>query len=177
MEQLISLLFSNPLYLVIAIFGLVSLLGRMAKGGQQTNQRQNQQGQHQPTSAKEEPGKIDWRDIFNQEEVKTEPTRVEPKEQNQETYAPSQHREPDARDEMYQRLEEMKKKKQEAQQKASKQLSVSAANQDLTRSSELDLNFKNISSKEAMKAVVWAEVLGKPRSRNPHQSFAPPRQK
>lgn len=174
MDQLINLFLSNPLFIIIGIFALISFMSRISKAGQ-TNQRQEQQGQREPN--KEEPQKIDWRDIFNQEEEKAEPSPVRQEQVEPSSYAPLQHQESEVRNDLYDRLEEMKTKKREAQERVSRQKQAVSAKQTQSSSSELSLNFKNVTGKEAMKAVVWAEVLGSPRSRKPHKSFAQPPRK
>jgi hypothetical protein len=182
LEELISTLLGSPL-LIFFIIAIISFLGRMAKGGGQQNQ---QQGQNQPQQQQEESKEINWRDIFTQEEVKAEPQPGQQQDSEMVTdqYAPSQHREQETtqavngRNELYDRLEEYKRRKRETEEQAPRQVQVSATSDNRTRStSHLDISVSNLSKQEAMKAVVWAEVLGKPRSRNPHKAFAPTRHK
>ena len=46
------------------------------------------------------------------------------------------------------------------------------SNKRSTTSNDLGLHLNQLSGKEAMRAVVMAEVLGPPRARNPRQAFA-----
>ncbi|MFK3937628.1 hypothetical protein ACI2JA_08970 [Alkalihalobacillus sp. NPDC078783] len=184
MEELISTLLGSPL-LIFFIIAIISFLGRMVKGAGQTNQ---QQGQNQPQQKQEESKEINWRDIFTQEEAKAEPQPRQQQEQEPDMvtdqYAPSQHREQETtqatntKNELYDRLEEYKRRKRESEEQAPKQVQLSATSENRTHSSgRLDLSVGNLSKQDAMKAVVWAEVLGKPRAKNPHQAFAPTRRK
>ncbi|TSB46763.1 hypothetical protein [Alkalicoccobacillus porphyridii] len=170
--SLFEMIFNNPLLMIAIIFGLVSLFGRMSKGSQsQDTNRDQQRQQRRPTTEGQEEGQVDWREIFRQEEQTPEP---EPKREPVEStsYSPTPSQATHERDELYDRLDEMKRKKREAQEKVAAQLISPTQKKTQTIEADDQYDLTNVTGKEAMRAVVWAEILGNPRSRNPHKAFA-----
>ncbi|WP_017728392.1 hypothetical protein [Halalkalibacterium ligniniphilum] len=189
MEALFEFIMANLFFFLLIIGGLYSFFTRMANGGEEQQKKRGQQqqrprqGQNNQSPRREEQ-EIDWREIFRQEAA--EPER-NPHPQSTAQAERYEFEPPSVGDQelqasinkqqaLYDRYEEAKEKKQETSRQLSDKVSSfdRAISKDKKRDS-LDLNLNNLSNKEVMKAVVWAEVLGRPRSRNPHQSFSGPR--
>jgi hypothetical protein len=178
-ESLFELIMSNLFFVIIVIGGLISFFNRMSNGGEsderpQRHERSAQRGQH-PTGQRQQEETVDWREIFKQEQPS------QPEATNQETVRPvsfepvsDAHEEVskgvDRQQELYDRYERLKDKKRDAVKRFEKTVKP-ASGETSQNPSKLDLQLNRLSNQEAMKAVVWAEVLGKPRGKNPHQAF------
>ncbi|WP_026689199.1 hypothetical protein [Alteribacter aurantiacus] len=188
MEGLINLLLNNPLLLLFAIFGLISLFGGAgaAKKGDQNQRQRPQQRQQGGQPAKEERD-IDWKQIFGVEEEE-QYDRKQPRAESDTYKAPRSLGESEPKPDQYaadqqgrrelaqtnddlnDRYEEMKRRKQEAKRRSSKIDDESPIFQkDITRKEKVELDFSSISREDAVKGVVWSEILGPPRSRNPRR--------
>ncbi len=108
-------------------------------------EHQEQAQPRQPTFAFEEPVPVNSQEGYHEEEMVQNAS------------------------ELQERYEEMMKKKRIAKKKAM-QIEPSLLSTETPKRS-LDLKLNQLGQKEAMKAVVWAEVLGRPRSRQTHQAF------
>ncbi|WP_227934927.1 hypothetical protein [Alkalihalobacillus deserti] len=168
LDQIFDLITENFIFVALLIGGLISMFGRLTGAGQQQEQRPSRP---QRSDAPQQE-KVDWREIFKQEEVDPEPvqrrtsTNIEPPTQHvsfEEGVVGRQQ-------ELQNQYEEMQRKREVSSRK-SKEIRKEASTSELEKKDKLDLHLNNLSNKEAMKAVVWAEVLGPPRSRQPHATF------
>ncbi len=135
-------------------------------------QRQQQAGEVQQEE------RVDWREIFKQEQPPSpEPERAQPTFEERPkpvSFEPINQREEvsgvvDRQQELHDRYEGLKNKRNDRILAARNEIGSSTDKE--RSSSKLDLELNRLSNKEAMKAIVFAEVLGKPRGKNPHQSF------
>lgn len=180
MESLFELIMSNLFFVIIVIGGIISFFNRMSSGGeseerQQRQERPAQRGQQAQGRQRQQEETVDWREIFKQEQPS------QPEATNQETVRPVSF-EPvsdapeevskgvDRQQELYDRYERLKDKKRDAVKRLEDTVMPAPSKTSQNRS-KLDLQLNRLSNQEAMKAVVWAEVLGKPRGKNPHQTF------
>ncbi|MFA9455850.1 hypothetical protein ACERJO_03680 [Halalkalibacter sp. AB-rgal2] len=166
-------LFSSLLPFIIIVGGLISFFGRMTKENNEKQQQQQRQ-QTSPGQPQQEPKaetanekQIDWRDLFNTDEFEqktswpgSEPVKASEDEQQNSDLKQEQERQ-----------REKKRKLDERLKKIRKRSSAQSGEPVASESNGLNLQFDQISNKEAMKGVVWAEVLGRPRARQPHQTF------
>ncbi|WP_100406752.1 hypothetical protein [Bacillus solitudinis] len=165
MQNLFELILSNLFFVVLIIGGLLSFFKRVAQGNAQ--QERQEQG---PQS--EKPGKIDWKEIFNQE-ANEQDDRPQQQQYEEEpvSFEPVSHEVEIAKvqnDDLQTRREDLIQRREMSRARSS---SYEIGKQPVTKNRGLDLNLNKLSNKEAMKAVVWSEVLGKPRGRHPHQAF------
>ncbi|GAF15357.1 hypothetical protein JCM19045_4720 [Bacillus sp. JCM 19045] len=176
MSDLLSFLLANPLLLIVVIGLLISTFSRMAQSKQPESdsegpaeqrqpqqQRSNPQHRNRPVEAKPQQktaDEIKWEDYF--------PTEAAPPNQTQST---AQNKQSSANgDQRQQELYERQKQARAKAREIKEQVDLSAIS-DLTverdRSIDgLDMDFKNLSGKKAMQAVVWSEVLGPPKGRS-----------
>lgn len=186
MDVLIEFIVQNIFFVAIVIGGLISMFNRMSGNGQQEEQKRSQR-QQRPVQKQE---KVDWREIFRQEEADTKPARP-----RQPTFAGSAQSEEEVsrqatpvatqvengmdnvlgeQQELQERYEQARLRKEEASRKIRQERTNEGRSdgEHSRTSGSLDLQLNRLSSTEAMKAVVWAEVLGRPRARQPHSTFA-----
>ncbi|MCD8511976.1 MAG: hypothetical protein LRY73_20435 [Bacillus sp. (in: Bacteria)] len=175
---LIESILGNPFLLFIIIAALLSFF----RGA---NQQQEQKGSGKPAKGNQtgDQGEIDWREIFRQEQapVDSEEHRRtndpystarsqeakaarEPVEERYSAPAPTEKEMNRGNKELYEKYEEAKRRKAKAFENAEKYDDSPIFTQDLTRTS-MKLNFNNISKEEAVKGIVWSEILGKPKAR------------
>lgn len=179
MGSFIEAILGNPFLLIIIIGALLSFF----RGA---NQQQAQKGSGKPARGNQtgDQGEIDWREIFRQEQAPVE-DQQEPSRANdpytstrrEETYTARtttiEERNPSSYEneldksskELYEKYEEAKRRKAKAFESAEKYDDSPIFSQDLTKSSSVKLNFNNISREEAIKGIVWSEILGKPKAR------------
>ncbi|MFC0473468.1 hypothetical protein ACFFHM_23900 [Halalkalibacter kiskunsagensis] len=173
LENLFEFIAQNFIFVAVIVGGIISMLGRLAGGGQQQEQRgrQNQRPNQQPNQQREE--KVDWRDIFRQEEIEPE------REVKRQSHSPQVESAPatiTVEDDQLKRQQEIQDRYDELRQKRENATRKGREIRDEMQSSnknheQLDLHLNQLSNKEAMKAVVWSEVLGPPRARQPHKTF------
>lgn len=176
MESIIEFIFANFVFVAVIIGGLLSLFSRMANSGQQQEQQQRRQ-QH-PGQNQE---KVDWREIFRQEEGESgpsqprQPTYVGPRQSEgaRSTTSPTASQVESGMNDLLneQQLQNHYEEARRRKEKVARRTREQVNEHDRTGGS-LDLHLNRLSNKEAMKAVVWAEVLGRPRARQPHNTFA-----
>ncbi|WP_088102518.1 hypothetical protein [Halalkalibacter urbisdiaboli] len=161
LEQIFEFIMSNLFLVVLIVGGLLSFFKRAAQGGEA------QQGKQMGWPGREEQqSEVDWKEIFKQEEP------IEQKRQEPEIvrFEPVETPEVQTENEkLYEQLQEMRKRREQVEDNVEGSKPSKRVNEQ--KRERLDLHLNRLSNKEAMKAVVWAEVLGKPRSRQPHQSF------
>ncbi|WP_062050068.1 hypothetical protein [Bacillus sp. JCM 19034] len=169
--------FDNLLPFIVIIGALISFFGRIAneKKEQERKQQQRRQtpAQQQQSEQQVETNEqqIDWRDLFNTDEFEQKTSwpgaeSAEPSK-SQMQQVESEDRLEKEQKKQIERREKLEKRLKEIKQQTAKTRQQSAA----TESSGLNLQFDQLSNKEAMQGVVWAEVLGRPRAKQPHQTF------
>lgn len=113
---------------------------------------------------------VDWREIF-QQEAGTNSTPQKAREQSY-TYTEEQtSMEVNRSQELLEKYEKAKLRKEKAEQRASRQSLTNSPiyKGDLTASNKVSLDFSSISRDEAIKGVVWSEILGKPRAKGSYR--------
>ncbi|GAE30669.1 hypothetical protein [Halalkalibacter hemicellulosilyticus] len=168
--NIIELIMSNLLPFIIIVGGLISFFGRMTKENNEKQQRQQMPAGQQQEETKAETTnekQIDWRDLFNTDEFEqktswpgSEPVKASEVEQQNSDLKQEQEKQREKKRKLDERLKEIRKRS-----------SAQSEQPVASESNGLNLQFDQISNKEAMKGVVWAEVLGRPRARQPHQTF------
>ncbi|MFC0558037.1 hypothetical protein [Halalkalibacter alkalisediminis] len=169
LEQIFDLIANNFIFVAVVIGGLISMFGRLAGAGQQQQeQRQNRpQRAGQPQQQQET---VDWREIFKQEEIEPEPTEKRASTRVETTQQASFEEGIVSRQQELQNQYEEMQRKREVSSRKNREIRKETVDL-LEKKDKLDLHLNHLSNKEAMKAVVWAEVLGRPRSRQPHPTF------
>ncbi|KHF41888.1 hypothetical protein [Halalkalibacter okhensis] len=169
LERLFDFIVQNFVFVAVVVGGIISMLGRMSGAGQQqqenrgTGQRQRQP-QRQPQPQEE---KVDWREIFKQEEV--EPERVPARQESKMDQVTVPVEKELLQQELQDRYDELRQKREKTLKRG---LETKSETEATNQSGGLDLRLNRLSNKEAMKAVVWSEVLGPPRGRQPHNTFS-----
>ncbi len=124
---------------------------------------------------------IDWKEIFRQEQApverdKPQPTvarKVEPSFEpvQPEVAIPTDDRRTEM-EKLRDQLEEKRKQLRQTESRAPDAIADSPVIQKEIgkKPTKLDLNFSNISQKEAMKGIIWSEILGKPRAKRSYSN-------
>ncbi|MBU9722503.1 MULTISPECIES: hypothetical protein [Bacillaceae] len=170
-----DLIANNPLLLFFVIAALLSFFQGMGGKKQEEKSRGPRPGQPTTSQGQEE---VDWREIFRQEHAPTEHDnenqRPSPSNtsmgENSSTSLNTASRETEiekANRELQERYEKVKKKKAKAIERLEKSQGSPILSNDITKSpnTKVQLDFKNISREEAIKGIIWAEVLGKPKAK------------
>ncbi|MCT8139679.1 hypothetical protein H1D32_19370 [Anaerobacillus sp. CMMVII] len=164
MEDLLRI-FTNP---ILLFFIIGAILNYLKKG----NEQEEEKGKRKPGSPvrqETQQKEVDWREIFRQE-AQTEPAQ---KKQQPQSYSYSEPKEISAevqrRNELLEKYEKAKKNKETAKrtERISKESPI--YKDDITASNPVTLDFSNITRDEAVKGIVWSEVLGKPRSKGSYR--------
>lgn len=176
MADLFQLILANPLLLIILIGGLISVFSRMAQSSQQQQGNEEGQGQAENQQQRQRPvqmeprrqsgSEIKWEDYFPAESAPP----VQQGSRTSETEDSSVSANVQKQQELYERHKKAKAKAKELQDSleigAIADLGgVTESNRDDTKKDGLDMNFNQLSGKEAMRAVVWSEILGPPKGR------------
>lgn len=168
MEDLLKVVTGNPVLLFIIIGAILSFI----KKGKE--QEANKQTQKPGTPEMEETpsAEVDWREIFRQED---NPKPVSTSERGQ-SYTYTEQLEPSSAAVNNQRGNELLEQYEKAKQnkEAAKIYSTTIEDSpiykgDISAQAEVKLDFSRITKEEAIKGVVWAEILGKPRSKGSHR--------
>lgn len=166
MAGIITLLFESPLLLFFLIAAILSFFQSRGKSDKQ----QEQPRQRQPGQEKAEVDEIDWRDIFRQEEKTTEA----PKQQPVKTQTPDNDRRTDSEkakdsgtqmsEQWQQQYRELEKKKRQAAKSAARvsDSPIEMGEISKPKKPKIMLDFSEVSRDEAVKGVIWSEILGKP---------------
>ncbi|WP_096188353.1 hypothetical protein [Evansella halocellulosilytica] len=172
-------LLENPLILFFIIAAILSFFQGLGGNKKQENKRPNRpQNRPAETGQSHREEEVDWREIFKQETQTVEERRETTRQPSAENSSPlSRDGEKElnkTNEELLERYENLKKRKQEAKRNASKIENSPIQNSDLTknRKSKVELDFSSISRDEAVKGIIWSEILGKPRSRKPRETFS-----
>lgn len=164
-DNLFQFIMQNLFFFLLIVGGIISILQRARgeeeeKKKQQQRQRQRQQGRPQGEQ------KVDWEEIFRQEgrqgPQKPQPVQAEriPSQVNKAT--PIDER----RNEIYEKIEQARKQREKAEKRINRTNDSPIFDGDITKEkAKLDLDFKNVSAEEAMKGVIWSEILSKPKAR------------
>ncbi|KQL58010.1 MULTISPECIES: hypothetical protein [Bacillaceae] len=169
MSDLVQFILANPLILIIIVGVLVSSLSKLGQSTQQQEERQTPQRQSAEPQRRQQPAEqrqeeVRWEDYF--------PSESAPPEQAYEPInEPSRQSEAQQRDtakrqnELYERHREARRKVKELKNQSAPVVAVMAESEQANSEGKLDMDFKNVSGKKMMEAVVWSEVLGPPKSR------------
>lgn len=165
MEGILEFLAGNLFLVIFIIGGLFSFFGRMNKG------EQSDENSPSKKAARPNTGKVDWREIFKQEETTSWPGSEQPKDQPSVEKTEVYFDIPEETNEQEDRQEKMAQKYRESKQYIEDRQRSPILENEIGRKASLDLQLNRLSNQEAMKAVVWSEVLGRPRGKQPHQTF------
>ncbi|WNF37716.1 hypothetical protein RJD24_04440 [Bacillaceae bacterium IKA-2] len=168
MEDLLKIVTGNPILLFIIIGALLSFIKR----GKEKEANQESQKPGAPETEETPNAEIDWRDIFRQEE---KPVPVSKSERGQ-SYTYTEQSVPSSvagsnrvGNELLEKYEKAKRNKEAAKIYEPNLGNSPIYKGDIAAQAEVKLDFSRITKEEAIKGVVWAEILGKPRSKNPHR--------
>ncbi|SER80519.1 hypothetical protein [Salisediminibacterium halotolerans] len=176
MEFFLGLL-DSPLILFFVIALILSFF--QSRGSEKKEEEQKRRREQRDSSGEDE---IDWRDIFRQEQntgqekpgrpgqkPEPEPKQYEIGEERQRQ-APKPEAETQLtkmNEDLQKRYSELERKKQQAKQSEKKIGNSPITRGDITAAKEpkVNLDFSQISGDEAIKGVIWSEILGKPKSK------------
>ncbi|PYZ98688.1 hypothetical protein CR205_08955 [Alteribacter lacisalsi] len=189
MEGLFRMIAENPFILLPIIFVLMSIFGGI--GAANKEQGDGPQRPRQPSPDSRQQGRnedeVSWRDIILQDSQDASPTERQPRaesgtyreprslnEKNQpsrDTYAAESRGRAElaeSNDDLSEQYSEMKARKKEAERRAKKLGHDSPILQKEQRSkkSRIELDFSRVSREDAVKGVVWSEILGPPKGRS-----------
>lgn len=175
MEGLFQFFAESPFILFIIIAALLGFFrsGNAGKEQQQRQPQRGQQGQQRSAPDKQEQ-KIDWKEIFQQESRPTEPQPTASRSQDMAEETSSNEvslsRQTDAEihnasTELQERYEKLQERQEQAKRRTASLDNSPYARKDNIQKTKpkVQLDFSNISRDEAVKGVVWAEILGKPK--------------
>lgn len=165
---MIDFLLENPLLLVFLIGIITSLFGKKVNDQQSDKQKQPR---GKSVEEQEEARRQMMQDAEKQEEG---PPVYDRNEEKLKRYAKATMQEAsvevsDRKKEAEERLADLRKQKEEAQKRASAFLS--ATKNKNVANNNVDQPSMRVSNKQLVDAVVWSEILGQPRSRNPHRTM------
>ena len=184
MQGLIDTLFGNPLLLFFIIAALFSFFRRAGGGNQEQGKGQNTNPpQNRRTTTEQD--KVDWREIFTQEQTHREdggdgphndPARSYNDDRNQSPIPADESRATTAEKERNQANRDLYDKYEKAKQrkevfKNPEEIGASPISDEIRDKikPKVSLNFNNISRDEVIKGIVWSEILNKPKSRRQHR--------
>ncbi|MEK5106618.1 hypothetical protein MHI57_07580 [Cytobacillus sp. FSL K6-0129] len=164
---MIDFLLENPLLLVFLIGIITSLFGKKVNDQQSDKQKQ-------PRGKSVEEQEEARRQMMDAEKQEEGPPVYDRNEEKLKRYAKATMQEAgvevsDRKKEAEERLADLRKQKEEAQKRASAFLS--ATKNKNVANNNVDQPSLRVSNKQLVDAVVWSEILGQPRSRNPHRTM------
>ncbi|OIJ22129.1 hypothetical protein BKP45_05500 [Anaerobacillus alkalidiazotrophicus] len=164
MEDLLRYITANPFLLFLIIGAILSFF---QKGKEQENKKQPNKTNRPAGTGRQE---VDWREIFHQE---IEPNTA-PQKQRKETYTINDMPklsldEVNQSNKILEKYEQTKRKKEAAKRYERKLKDSPIYQGDITAQSQVKLDFSNISREDAIKGVVWSEILGKPRAKGSYR--------
>lgn len=164
MNQLLDFLFGNPLLLFLVIGAILNFLQK----GKDPEQKREPRKTGTPVSKEKQREEVDWREIFRQE-AHTEPKPTKQQEQSYK-YEEQPVTEVKRSQELLQKYEEAKRRKESEKSTKKKSLADSPIyKDDLTASNKVRLDFSKVTREDAIKGVVWSEILGKPKSKGSYR--------
>ncbi len=156
--------------------------GQQRAPQRQAGRQQSQTAGTEQTQRAEQREIKDWRDLFFEPEPVEEqrqeprtPTKIERyptldgNEQNPNVAETEINTRSNARERLEETYDQLSRAQEEAARKFEHQTQQKKRNNKSSES--LNLNFDNLSGKEAMRAVVMAEVIGPPRGRNSRGAY------
>ncbi|RXI99401.1 hypothetical protein DS745_14310 [Anaerobacillus alkaliphilus] len=171
MNQLLELLFANPFLLIIIVGAIFSFLKRGREQEAQRETRRPSAPKAHPVSDESSRNEVDWREIFMQEEAQQPPTRkVQPVQSYSYNESPSVSEEVQRRNELLEKYEIAKRNKEAQKQKELSIKDSPVYSGDLTANkNKINLDFSNLTKEDAIKGVIWSEILGKPRAKGSYR--------
>lgn len=170
MEAIFQFLSESPIILFFIIAALLSFF----RGGAKKEEQQQGQPQRKPATDKRKQ-EVDWKEIFRQEEQPANNFPQDPQAENRsnESRSTSVSRSEvdadigNASNELQERYDRIQERKKQAMKKAGGMDGSPIARSENARVSKpkIRLDFSSVSRDEAVKGVVWAEILGKPKGR------------
>ncbi|WP_026700340.1 hypothetical protein [Salibacterium aidingense] len=158
MEAIFELIFGNIFILALLIGGLISLFNRN-RGGQEQSE----------TSGRRNEDQKDWKDIFqNQKEETTSsqrPTKPVPEAEGELVKPDRAGYEP-----YHEEMEELRRKQERAREAAEKAGSPSVDTRPAGRRRPAPGGIAPVTPENARQGIIWAEVLGAPKSRRPYST-------
>jgi len=171
MEGLFNLISESPLLLFFIIAAIVSFL--RGKGGKQEEKESGQPSQRGSSQPKQQTGQrereVDWKDIFQQETRPTQPQPSASRQSRSESTVPSLAKDVEkelsrSSNELQERYEQVERQQKRAIEKGHIIEDSPITRNDLTKN-KVHLDFSHVSKNEAIKGVIWSEILGKPKAR------------
>ncbi|WP_078552776.1 hypothetical protein [Bacillus alkalicellulosilyticus] len=158
---IVDFLFNNPFLLILIAIWVFNRFRRQASAQQQ------QQGQPQKQAQRQEQ-EIDWKEIFRQEEFpEQEKPAPRPLQPSPAEILPIEE---DRRTSLQIERDELRQKQELVNNNIfTGGISDGIKVNEIGKKPGLALHFNQITNEEAMKGVVWAEVLGKPRAKRSHR--------
>ncbi|MCD8501252.1 MAG: hypothetical protein LRY71_05670 [Bacillaceae bacterium] len=158
MRDLLDIILGNSFLMVVIIGAIFKFL--KAKGEAEETQKKASE-KAQPNQKKKD--EVDWKQIFGLEEV-FEEQKVPEKPKTKKESSPK------LTNQYIEKYDEVKRQNRGTKKKENDQSPI--YKDDITKAkNELDIDFSKITKHDAMKGVIWAEVLGKPRAKNRHRSY------
>ncbi|ARK29326.1 hypothetical protein BkAM31D_05350 [Halalkalibacter krulwichiae] len=170
LDQIIDLIMQNIVFIAVVIGGLISMFGRLSGANQQESQDQRKRRPHSPPLNEQREEQVDWREIFKQEEREPEPQPTQTAKSIEPSLSTVSEEVSSRQQQLQEQYEEMRRKRERSSRQTKEIRNVPKT--EVTSDDKLDLGLNRLSNKEAMKAVVWAEVLGSPRAKRPHPTFS-----
>ncbi|RKL68672.1 hypothetical protein CR203_01060 [Salipaludibacillus neizhouensis] len=168
MEGIFQLLQESPLILFFIIAALISFF----RGSAKKNAPEQGQSQHksETDNRKQE---VDWKDIFRQEERSADNYPQERQAEDHSNDSDSRSAslsEVDAEigtasHELQERYNRLQERKKQAMKRAGEVDDSAIGRPGNVRSPKVRLDFSRVSGNDAVKGVIWAEILGKPKGR------------
>ncbi len=167
-DRILEIIFSNIVFVVIIIGGLVSFFKRIFQEAQQQQkagqgQQRSRPLQHEKTQPQPKPVEFDMRDILKHF-IPVEEDDPPQKQHKQVEPAPVQIEE----EEEHPKEQDWELRQQEAKQRIAEAHERLIEVRKNNKHRQLDLQ---LSGSEVMKGIVLAEVLGPPRSKQVHISY------
>lgn len=168
MEAIIEFIFGN-LFFVILVLGAIYNMFMKKKAQEESTKEQERKGGSGVPNQAPVPTKIDWKEIFRQEDAPIEKPRPRPV-----LSIPQQEvvkiQKPQT--ELEKHRAHLEEKRDEQKKKREKSEKVSPIlNDEIKDSIGGNSYFHNLTKEEVVRGVVWTEVLGKPRAKKPLERF------
>ncbi|WP_216830054.1 hypothetical protein [Alkalihalobacterium elongatum] len=170
--NILDFLLGNIFFVILILGALWNFFSRQAESKKEAEQGKRPQREQE----------IDWKEIFRQEQAPVERDKPTVAREVEPSFEPSFepiHKEvvttSDRRTEMEKlrnQLEEKRKKLKKVEHATNAAISDSpiTSNEIGRKKPKLELDFQNISQQDAMKGIIWSEILGKPRATRSYSS-------
>lgn len=157
----------------ILIFLIIGAIMNFLQRGKEPQGKRSPQRPNAPAGTETQQDEVDWREIFRQEARTKSP---QPKKLEEQTYTYTEVEKPtlskakskqsNGKVESY---EKAKRNKEKVTADELKSKDSPIYKDDITTQKNVKLDFTNISREEAIKGVVWSEILGKPRAKGSYR--------